>query len=88
MPDESYTKVEYTSWKHIAFDQNDTLLDSPWYLNRHNGLINAQLIAQGKDPVVEKQVADKAVKHAGTPTVQHFDTMGRPVLSIEHKKIQ
>ncbi|WP_052496452.1 SpvB/TcaC N-terminal domain-containing protein [Pedobacter lusitanus] len=86
MPDESYSKVEYTSWKQISWDQNDTLLDSPWYLNRHNGLINARLIAQSKDPAVEKQVADQAVKHAGTPAVQHFDTMGRAVLAIEHNK--
>ncbi|MBB5644963.1 SpvB/TcaC N-terminal domain-containing protein [Pedobacter cryoconitis] len=86
LPDESYSKVEYTSWKQLSWDQNDTLLDSPWYLNRHNGLINAELIADGKDPALEKQVADQAVKHANTPAVQHFDTMGRPVLAIAHNK--
>ena len=68
------------------YDPNDTILESSWYHKRTNRLIDAELIAEGKDPDREKSAADKAAKHANTPNVQHFDTLGRPVLSIEHNK--
>ncbi len=86
MPDGTFSKVEFDSWKQKAYDANDTVKESSWYINRTNQLIDAQLSAEGKDPGREKQAADKAAKHADTPTVLHFDTLGRPVLSIDHNK--
>jgi RHS repeat-associated protein len=86
MPDGTFSKIIFDSWKQALYDTNDTILDSSWYTNRTNKLIDAQLTAEGKDPAREKQAADKAAKHANTPNVQHFDTLGRPVLSIEHNK--
>jgi RHS repeat-associated protein len=86
MPDGTFSKVEFDSWKQKIYDANDTILESSWYLNRTNRLIDAELLAESKDPGREKLAADKAAKHAGTPNVLHFDTLGRPVLSIEHNK--
>lgn len=86
MPDGTFSKVIFDSWKQTVYDANDNILESSWYLNRTNRLIDAQLIAQGKDPGREKLAADKAAKHANTPNTLHFDTLGRPVLSIEHNK--
>ncbi|MEK6697724.1 MAG: SpvB/TcaC N-terminal domain-containing protein [Nitrospirota bacterium] len=86
MPDTTFSKTEFDSWKQSVYDQNDTVLESSWYHNRTNRLIDAELIAEGKDPAREKTAADKAAKHANTPNVQHFDTLGSPVLSIEHNK--
>jgi RHS repeat-associated protein len=86
MPDGTFSKVEFDSWKQKVFDANDNILESSWYTNRTNRLIDTQLIAAGKDPGREKIAADKAAKHANTPNVLHFDTLGRPVLSIEHNK--
>ncbi len=86
MPDGTFSNVEFDSWKQITYDANDTILESSWYNNRTNRLIDAQLLADGKDPGREKLAADKAAKHANTPGVLHFDTLGRPVLSIEHNK--
>ncbi len=86
MPDGTFSKTEFNSWKQSFYDPNDTILESPWYHKRTNRLIDAELTAEGKDPVQEKAAADKAAKHADTPNVQCFDTMGRPVLSIEHNK--
>lgn len=86
MPDGTFSKTEFNSWKQSFYDPNDTILESPWYHKRTNRLIDAELIAEGKDPVKEKTAADKAAKHANTPNVQCFDTMGRPVLTIEHNK--
>ncbi|MFI0429208.1 SpvB/TcaC N-terminal domain-containing protein [Mariniflexile sp. HMF6888] len=88
MPDGTFSKVEFDSWKETVHDVNDTILDSEctWYINRAYRLIDAELLAEGKDPGREKIVADKAAKHANTPTVEHVDTLGRTVQSIEHNK--
>ncbi|MBI3398310.1 MAG: insecticidal toxin complex protein [Deltaproteobacteria bacterium] len=86
MPDATFSKTEFDSWKQSIYDPNDTVKESSWYHNRTNRLIDAELIAEGKDPGREKIAADKAAKHANTPNVQHFDTLGRPVLSINHNK--
>lgn len=86
MPDTTFSKTEFDSWKQSIYDPNDTILESSWYHNRTNRLIDAELIAAGKDPGREKLAADKAAKHANTPSTQHFDTLGRPVLSVDHNK--
>ncbi|MEN8250422.1 MAG: SpvB/TcaC N-terminal domain-containing protein, partial [Bacteroidota bacterium] len=86
MPDGTFSKTEFDSWKQKIYDQNDTILESTWYYNRANHLIDAELIAAGKNPEREKQAADKAAKHANTPVAWHFDTLGRSVLQIEHNK--
>jgi RHS repeat-associated protein len=86
MPDATFSIVEFDSWKQKVYDANDTILESSWYLNRTNRLIDAQLLLEGKDPGREKIAADKAAKHANTPNVLHFDILGRLVLSIDHNK--
>ncbi len=86
MPDGTFSKVEFDSWQQTIYDANDTILESPWYINRTNRLIDAQLLAEGKDPSREKVAADKAAKHANTPNTLHFDTLGRSVLSVDHNR--
>ena len=49
-------------------------------------MIDTELLSEGKDPGREKIAADKTAKHANTPNVQHVDTLGRPVSSVEHNK--
>src|SRR5262245_59845044 len=85
-PIETFTKTEFDSWKQSIYDANDTVTDSAWYDKRFNRLIDAELIADGKDPGREKLAAEKAAKHYDTPLVQHFDTLGRPVAQVEHNK--
>jgi RHS repeat-associated protein len=85
-PDLTFSKTEFDSWKQIIYDQNDTVLETEWHNKRFNRLIDAELIAAGKDPAKEKLAAEKAAKHADTPLTQHFDTHGKPVLQIEHNK--
>ncbi len=84
LPDGTFLKTEFSSWEQRDYDANDTLLDSSWYQKRSNNLIDAQLIAEGKDPLKEKAAADQSAKHANTPATLHFDTLGRPVLAVEH----
>lgn len=86
MPDGTFSKTVFDSWKQQVYDANDTILESDWYTNRTGRLIDAQLVNEGKDPAREKLAADKAAKHANTPSVLHVDTLGRPILSVEHNR--
>ncbi|MES2825179.1 MAG: SpvB/TcaC N-terminal domain-containing protein [Pseudomonadota bacterium] len=86
LPDGTLSRTEFDCWKQIIYDSNDTILESSWYNDRINHLIDAELIAAGKDSAREKQAAIQAAKHANTPMVMHVDTMGRPILSVEHNR--
>jgi|CXWL01.1.fsa_nt_gi RHS repeat-associated protein len=86
LPDGTFSRTEFDSWKQVIYDTNDTVLESDWYKNRSNHLIDAELLAAGKDPDKEKFAAEQAAKHANTPVTQHFDTLGRPVLSVVHNR--
>ncbi len=76
LPDGTFSKTVFDSWKQQVYDANDTVLESEWYASR---------TAIGAD-VKENQAALKAAKHADTPNVLHLDTLGRPVLAIDHNK--
>lgn len=81
MPDGTFSKVQFDSWKQTVYDANDTVLESDWFKKRtlttHSDFITE---------VKEQQAAAKAAKHANTPNVLHFDILGRPLLSIDHNK--
>ena len=81
MPNGTFSKVEFDSWKQVVHDLNDTVLESDWYRKRTDATL-PDFIVDSK----EQQAAAKAAKHAHTPNVLYFDTLGRPVLSIEHNK--
>jgi RHS repeat-associated protein len=56
-----------------------------WYGLRADPESAAQAQAQWPDPKIRAAEADaarKAAKHAGTPALAHFDSLGRPFLSI------
>ena len=86
MPNGSFTETIFSAWKEIKYDLNDTILRSDWYTDRSNRLIDTKLISEAKDPAREKLAADKAARHAETPTVDHFDSHSRTVLSLSHNK--
>jgi len=81
MPDGSFSKVEFDSWMQKVYDANDTVLESEWYKKR-TVATHPDFIAD----VNEQQAAAKAAKHANTPNALYLDTLGRPVLSIDHNK--
>ena len=77
MPDQSYSRVEFTPWFSATFDQNDTLLEdgNVWYdTNRNSQDVNKQ------------NVAKAATIHANTPTLSFFDSLGRDVISLAHNR--
>jgi RHS repeat-associated protein len=92
-PNSSIEKVVFDPWQRVTFDVNDTVTFDPktdldigpffsrlpdadylptWYQQRING-------AKGTE---EKAAAEKAVKHVNTPAGAHFDTLGRPFLTV------
>jgi RHS repeat-associated protein len=92
-PNHTWEKVVFDPWQQTTFDVNDTVTFDPntdpdagaffsrlpdgdylptWHQQRING---------GKGPE-EKAAAEKAAKHADTPTIAHFDSLGRPFLSV------
>lgn len=79
MPNGTFTKVEFDSWKQVIYDQNDTVKDSEWYKKRTDSLRLDYII----DPK-EQAAATKALAHYNTPAEHHFDTLGRPILQIEN----
>jgi RHS repeat-associated protein len=91
-PNHTWEKVVFDPWQQQTFDVNDTVTIDPktdvdvggflsrlpdgdylptWYQQRIGGTI-----------LEEKSAAEKAAKHANTPTIAHFDTLGRPFLTI------
>ena len=74
-PDGSHERVALSAWSQTAYDRNDTVDDGgdhPWYE------------AMSAGDTQEQATADKALAHAGTPTVTHLDALGRPFLVVEH----
>lgn len=86
LPDGTFAKVEFDAWKQVDYDQNDTVESSSWWNDRFHRLIDAELTAAGKDPAKEETAAQKAGAHHGTPSVLHLDSLGRPILSVEHNR--
>jgi RHS repeat-associated protein len=92
-PNNTFEKVVFDPWQQTTYDVNDTVTFDPkvdrnareffsrlpdaeylptWYEQRING-------ARGPD---EKAAAEKAAKHGNTPTIAHFDGLGRTFLTI------
>ena len=92
-PNQTWEKVVFDPWQQQTFDVNDTVTFNPktdadvsefltrmpdadylptWYQQRIGGALGTE----------EKSAAEKAEKHANTPTIAHFDTLGRTFLTI------
>ncbi|MCP5108626.1 MAG: toxin [bacterium] len=77
-PDGTFSKVEFNPWKQSTYDENDTVLDSRWYIDR--GSPDPTDPVEPADP--ETRAAWLAAKHAGTPEVKHLDSLGRIFYAI------
>ncbi len=78
-PDGTFTRVEFDPWRQRTFDENDTVLESDWVADPTRGAPDPDG-PEPRDPA--PRAAFLAAQHAGTPTVAHLDTLGRPFLSI------
>ena len=77
-PDGSITRIEFSPWRSTCYDANDTALEpgNPWFSR-----------ASGSADTAVRRCAEQTAAHAGTPTVTVLDTLGRPVVTITHNRI-
>jgi RHS repeat-associated protein len=78
-PNGTFTKVEFNSWMQKVFDTNDTVKESQWYIDRGSPDPATQPEPLS-DP--ERRAAWLAAKHANTPGIVHFDSLGRSIYTI------
>ncbi|RYD38426.1 MAG: toxin, partial [Verrucomicrobiaceae bacterium] len=78
-PNGTFARVEFSPWLQKVFDANDTVRESQWYIAR-----GSPDPATDSEPLndSERRSAWLAAKHADTPGVIHFDSLGRPVYAI------
>jgi hypothetical protein len=99
-PNHTWEKVVFDPWHQATWDVSDTVLvadpktDSdvddffsrppdaeyipPWHTQRQGGTLGPQ----------EQVAARKAAIHARTPTIAHFDSLGRTFLTVAHNKFK
>jgi RHS repeat-associated protein len=99
-PNRTWEKVLFNSWRQESWDLNDTVLIAAPQSDAAVGDFFARLPASEYLPTwhgqraggalgpLEQSAAEKSAIHAATPTVAHFDSLGRPFLMIKHNKFQ
>jgi RHS repeat-associated protein len=99
-PNHTYEKVVLDPWHQAAWDMNDTVLQvdpkaDPDVGNFFSRLLDAQYLptwhAQrvgGAFGAQEQSAANKSAVHADTPTLTHFDTLGRTFLTVNHNRFK
>jgi RHS repeat-associated protein len=80
-PNGTLSRVELTAWMHLAFDCNDTVRQSQWYVARGSPDPAAEPEPQN-DP--ERRAAWLAATHASTPKVTHIDGMERTLYVVSN----
>ena len=78
-PNGTSARVEFNPWLQKVFDANDTVKQSQWYADRGSPDPATQPEPLN-DP--ERRAAWLAAKHADTPGVIHFDSLGRQVYAV------
>ncbi len=97
-PNHTWEKVVFDPWRQETWDVNDTVLvadpkSDPDVAGFFRRLPEADYLptwhtrrAGGALGTAERDAADKAAVHGSTPTVTHFDSLGRPVLTVDHNR--
>ncbi|HYI11054.1 MAG TPA: SpvB/TcaC N-terminal domain-containing protein [Thermoanaerobaculia bacterium] len=75
-PDGSFSSVEFDAWQRRVYDGNDNVIGSDWHTARIGGGMGA----------LEQSAAQKAALHDDTPVREHYDSLGRSILIINHNK--
>jgi RHS repeat-associated protein len=77
-PDGSYSRVEFTPWEVVNWDQNDTILEpgNAWYSAKTAPTASAE----------DQRAAQLTSGHAGTPSATFLDSLGRDVVAVAHNK--
>jgi RHS repeat-associated protein len=79
-PNGTFSQVVFDAWSQTSSDENDTVDDSQWYFDRTK-------LGTTASPG-EQAAAAAAHLHAKTPKVEHFDPLGRVVLTVLDNKTE
>ena len=72
LPNGTFTKIEFDAWFSKAYDENDTVKDSQWYIEKGSPDPDVQ-----PEPTnAEQRAAWLAAKHYNTPETTHIDSLG------------
>ncbi len=75
-PDGSFATVAFDAWQQTSYDRNDNVLASAWYAARIGGALGT----------AAQTAAQNTKVHNDTPQVQHIDSLGRAIYSIDDNK--
>lgn len=79
-----FSKVEFTPWEQVSYDEDDTAADSVYYRN-----FMARYPPQpAQEQIEEKKALEMAAGFYGTPVTRILDNMGQAVRRIELLKDQ
>lgn len=78
-PNGTFARADFSPWWQKVYDANDTVRQSQWYADRGSPDPDAEPEPRN-DP--ERRAAWLAAKHADTPGVIHFDSLGRPFYAV------
>ena len=81
-PNGTFRRVLFDAWQQVAWDENDTVLESRWY--RERGAPDPSGPEPREDP--RRRAAWLAAQHANTPSRAHLDSLGRTFLTEEDNK--
>lgn len=91
-PNQTYEKVVFDPWHQQNWDVNDTVLVTDPTTDPDVGDFFTRLAPADYSPTwytqasggtaQQQDAAAKASKHANTPTVVYFDSLGRPMLTV------
>lgn len=85
MPDGTFLTAGFNPWQVTNWDVGDNVADSRWHAERVGRLIDAELLAQGRDPAREAEAAVAAADtYADTQSTVLMDAEGRPILALDH----
>lgn len=103
-PNHTWEKVVFDAWQQKTYDVNDTVLNADGTTNPKldedvkgffSRLPNSdylptwyeqRIIRAAGDP--ERVAAEKTAIHRQTPTIAHFDTLGRPFLTVAQNRFE
>jgi len=84
MPDGAFSRVEFSPWHFRAWDANDTVLESQWFIDNGGNLAWGETDRPPNDP--RQRAAYLAKIYANTPAETHTDSLGREVIAIAHNR--
>ncbi len=99
-PNHTWEKVVFDPWRQANWDVNDTVMvtdpkTDPDAGNDFKRLQDGEYLPSwhqqrqaGALGQFEKEAALKAAIHAGTPSIVHFDSLGRSFLAVAHNKFK